>query len=183
MFGLFGKSKQEKTLRQDLASSQFEVEFPKVLRTFKIAPVHRAGKTPRYAQVEAVARFILEEAITQAQRQGKLKTRDDLAAAAAFSAAVCQYLTGNGGLGCADARELQGFVPAFVFPHTAGTLLRNAGDFRSVVGKGLLKYDLLTQDEKSARLVKRLDAAVNQFVCQRNLEYLGVFAQSIAELR
>ena len=183
MFGLFGKSKQEKDLRQDLASSQFEVELPKVLSMFKIAPVRRAGKTARYAQIEALARFILVEAIAEAQRQGKLKTRDDLAAAAAFSAAVCQYLASHSGLSGADGRELQGFVPAFVFPHAAGSLLRNAGDFRSIVGKGLLKYDLLTQDEKSARLVKRLDTAINQFVCQRNVEYLAVLAQSMADLR
>jgi hypothetical protein len=183
MFGLFGKTKQEKDLRQDLASSQFEAELPKVMSTFKIVPVARVGKTARYVQVEAVARFILEEAVTQAQREGKLKTRDDLAAAAAFSAAVCEYLTRNGGLSGADARELQGFVPAHVFPRAAGSLLRNTGDFRAIVSKGLLKYDLLTQDDKSARLVKRLDLAINQFVCQRNLEYLGVLAQSMAELR
>jgi hypothetical protein len=183
MFGLFGKSKQEKDLRQDLASSQFEIELPKVMSTFKIAPVRRAGKSARYSQIEAVARFILEEAIAEAQRQGKLKTRDDLSAAAAFSAAVCEYLTRNSGLAGADARELQGFVPAFVFPHAAGSLLRNAGDFKAIVSKGLLRYDLLTQDEKHARIVKRLDTAINQFICQRNLEYLAVLSQSMADLR
>jgi hypothetical protein len=83
----------------------------------------------------------------------------------------------------AEARELQGFVPAFVFPTVAGDLLKNASDFRSIVAKGLLRYDVMSQDDKRARVLKRVDAAVTQFVCQRKVEYLDALAQAMAELR
>ncbi len=56
MFGLFGSKKQEKDLRDNLSLHKFEMEFPKVIETFKIAPNRRASKTERYAEIEGVAR-------------------------------------------------------------------------------------------------------------------------------
>src|SRR5688572_7532316 len=98
MFGLFGSKKQEKDLRDTLSLHKFEMEFPKVLETFKIAPNRRASKTERYAELEAVARYILERVVKEAERAGKMKQQDDLAAAAAFSALLCNYLGRCGGL-------------------------------------------------------------------------------------
>jgi hypothetical protein len=178
-----GGRKQEKSLRQTLSAAQFETELPKVVSAFKVAPPRRAGKSVNYALVEGVARFILSEAVARARRAGKMASRDDLSAAAALSAIVCDNLCANGGLSDAEARELQGFVPAFVFPTVAGDLLKNASDFRSIVAKGLLRYDVMSQDDKRARVLKRVDAAVTQFVCQRKVEYLDALAQAMAELR
>jgi hypothetical protein len=83
------------------------MEFPKVLKTFKIALNRRASKSERYAEVEGAARFILERSVKEAARRGKLKSQDDLAAAA-FSAMLCDYLGRYSGLEEAEARLLGG---------------------------------------------------------------------------
>jgi hypothetical protein len=108
MFGLFGTKKQQKDLRDSLSLHKFEMEYPKVLETFKIAPNRRGSKSKRYAEVEGAARFILERSVKEATRLGKLKSQDDLAAAAAFSAMLCDYLGRHSGLEEAEARLLGG---------------------------------------------------------------------------
>lgn len=45
---------------------KFEMEFPKVLETFKLAPNRRANKSERYAEIESAARFILERTVKEA---------------------------------------------------------------------------------------------------------------------
>jgi hypothetical protein len=182
MFGLFGARKQEKEMRSALSLHKFESEFPRVLEAFKIVPNRRASKTERYAEIESAARFMLEHAVAQASRAGKLKTHDDLAAAAAFSAILCDYLGSNGGLDDGDVRELQGFVPASVFPKVAGQLM-GRGDFKTIVSKGIFKYDSINKKSKHERLMHQIQDAITQFVCQRDLQYLGVLGTTIDELK
>jgi hypothetical protein len=182
MFGLFGAKKREKDLRDTLSLHKFEMEFPKVLETFKIAPNRRANKTERYAEIESAARFILERVIKDAARQGKMKAQDDLAAAAAFSAMLCDYLGRHGGLDDADVRELQGFVPGFVFPRVAAQLMQSSGDFRTIVSKGLFKYDSLNK-KKANPTLDRLEDNLTQFICQRDPQYLTLLGEGIAGLK
>ena len=78
MFGLFGIKKKEKELRSALSLHKFEMEFPRVLEDFKIAPANRASKGDRYVEIEAVARLVLERALADAIAKGKVKDQDDL---------------------------------------------------------------------------------------------------------
>ncbi len=182
MFGLFGSKKQEKDLRDNLSLHKFEMEFPKVIETFKIAPNRRASKTERYAEIEGVARYILERVVKEAERAGKMKAQDDLAAAAAFSALLCDYLGRCGGLEDSDVRELQGFVPGFVFPRVAAQLMKSTGDFRTIVSKGLFKYDSLNK-KRGAAVLGRLEDNVSQFICQRDPQYLVAIGEGMVELK
>ena len=183
MFGLFGIKKKEKELRSALSLHKFEMEFPRVLEDFKLAPATRASKSDRYAEIEAVARFILEHVLADAVAKGKVRDQDDLAATATFSAWRCDYLGTNGGLEKAEIRELQGMVPGFVFPKTAAKLMQSSGDFRAILSKGLIKYEAIASKGKYQAVMDRMDDALTQFVCQRRTEYLSVFGEVIASLK
>ncbi len=183
MFGWFGSKKQERDLRDTLSLHKFEMEFPKLLETFKIVPNRRASKTERYAEVESAARFILEGALKEAARSGKMNTQDDLAAAAAFSALLCAYLGTCGGLEDSDVRELQGFVPGYVFPRVAAHLMKSSGDFRTIVSKGLFKYESMSKKGKGTQVLERLEDNVVQFICQRDPQYLEALGQSLGDLK
>lgn len=183
MFGLFGAKKKEQELRGALSLHKFEMEFPKVLEAFQIAPNRRASKSARYAEIEAVARFILERSLADAAAKGKLKDQDDLSAAATFSAWLCNYLGSNGGLEADDIRELQGMVPGFVFPKVAGKLMTSTDDFRAILSKGLVKYETIAKKSKYQHVIGQMDDAMTQFVCQRRTEYLSVFGTVVADLK
>jgi hypothetical protein len=183
MFGLFGIKKKEKELRSALSLHKFEMEFPRVLEHFQITPASRASKSDRYVEIEAVARFVLERVLADAIAKGKVKDQDDLAAVATFSAWLCAYLGTNGGLEAAEVRELQGMVPGFVFPRAAAKLMTASGDFRTILSKGLVKYEAIANKSKYQAVLDRMDDALTQFVCQRRTEYLSVFGDVIGPLK
>lgn len=159
------------------------MEFPRLLETFNIVPNRRASKTERYAEIESAARFILEGAMKESSRTGKLKNQEDLIAAAAFSACLCRYLGNCGGLDDAEVRELQGFVPGFVFPRVAAGLMQSSGDFRTIVSKGLYKFDSMNKKGKGAQTLDRIEDNITQFICQRDSQYPGVLGQHIGDLK
>lgn len=183
MFGFFGIKKKEKELRSALSMHQFEMEFPRILEHFQIGVTRRASKSDRYAEVEAVARFVLEHALSGALAKGQVKDQDDLAAAATFNAWLCAYLGTNGGLEPAEIRELQGMVAGFVFPKLAAKLMKTTGDFRSILSKGLVKYEAIANKGKYQPVLDRLDDALTQFVCQRRTDYLSVFGEVVGSLK
>ena len=79
-------------------------------------------------------------------------------------------------------RELQGFVPGFVFPRVAAQLMKTTGDFRTIVSKGLFKYDSLNK-KRGAPILARLEDNVTQFICQRDPQYLVAIGESMVELK
>jgi hypothetical protein len=61
--------------------------------------------------------------------------------------------------------------------------MTSSGDFRTILSKGLLKYEAIASKSKYQAVLDRLDDALTQFVCQRRTEYLSVFGEVIGSLK
>ena len=184
VFGLFGGTKrQEQQLRSSLSLHKFEAEFPRLLERFKIEVGSRASKSARYNEIEAVCRFVLTNAMLMAAKDGNLKNAADMAAAGTFSAAMCAYFGANGGLSDDEVRELQGAVPANVFPKAAGNVLSSAKEYGTAVSIGLLKHQALRKKSKSNRAVADIEDVLEQFLCNRDVGYLSIFGRVADRLK
>ncbi len=186
LLGLFGDDKvQEKQLRAALSRDKFVLEFDRTLRTFQIFPKLRPGKSASNGEVEAAARFILEGAMAQASKKGRLKSVKDLAAVTTFNVVLVELLGGYSKLPQKERRELQGTVPGYVFPRTVAKLL--GAKPNEAVGKavssGIMKHMKLKGKKKFKQAVRAIDKEVTQFVTQRDEKYLGVLGRHLESLR
>ena len=126
MFG-FGKTKKlESSIRAQLSQDKFAVEFEKTIAHYKIKPTTIAGKSAEFNDIQAAAQFILGGALDAAEK--KLKSPQNLESAAAFSAALCDFLGRNGGLEDSEIKDLQSRVPAAVFPEAASKVMGARGE-------------------------------------------------------
>ncbi len=181
IFGLFGGAKkQEKALRESLSLHEFEMEFPKMMERFKIQASTRAGKSAIYCEVEGAARYIVDQALRIAMKDGKVKTVEDLTAAATYCGLVVEFIGANAGLSGTEIRDLQGLVPGIVFPRVAATLFKPS-DFKVIVSKGMLK--VATMSRSKNRTVDVIFDAMTQFVTKRDAAYLATLSRTIDELR
>ena len=175
VLGLFGRSrKQERELRTSVSLSKFEVEFPKMLAHFEIKAPTRSTKSARFNEIDAACNFMLANAVRLAKQSGQLSSSDDLTAVTTFSAAMCEFMGANGGLEMADVTELQGSVPVHAIPKAAGGLLSSGADFSKSVSGGILRYGALLKKGKSGDVFAKIDDALEQFLVQRNVDYLSI---------
>ena len=154
-----------------------------MLERFKIQAGTRASKSKRYNEIEAAFRFMLTNALRIAAKDGKLRNVEDMTAAGIFSAALCAYVGANGGLSDDEVRELQGFLPANVFPKAAGNILASAKEYGTAVSQGLLKHQALVKKSKSNRVIAEIEDSLEQFIRQRDLGYLAIFGRVVGRLK
>jgi hypothetical protein len=61
--------------------------------------------------------------------------------------------------------------------------MTSSGDFRTVLSKGLIKYEQIAGKSKYEPVFDRMDDALTQFVCQRRTEYLSIFSEIVGSLK
>lgn len=182
MFGFGSAKKQEKSLRSGLSKDKFAVELEKTLEHFKIQPGASASKSVEFSEIESAAKFMLEGALNAAE--SKIKTAEDLEAAATFSAAVCDFLGRSADLSSGDILDLQSRAPGAVFPATAGRVLgaRAKGAFGSIIAKGIVRHTRMMGKKKGTKVLDEIDDDLLQFISQRDKKYLKVLANNIDRL-
>jgi len=183
---LFGSvKKQEDELRSALSGDKFTVEFENTIRLYQLQPVQRPGKSPAFGEVEAGARFMLEQALSIAMSKGAVKTEKDLEAVTTFGVILIAMLGRNIGLSDKECRELNGTVPGHVLTHAAKSLLgaKASEAIGKIVTRGVLQYTKLNGKKRFKAAVREIQADITQFVSQRDLSYLDVLARNIDAIR
>ena len=179
----FGKTKKlESSIRAQLPQDKFAVEFEKTIAHYKIKPTTTAGKSAEFNDIQAAAQFILGGALGAAEK--KLKSPQNLESAAAFSAALCDFLGRNGGLEDSEIKDLQSRVPAAVFPEAASKVMgaRAKAAFGSMVAKSIVTHGRMVGKRKGRKILSGIDGELIQFVSNRDKKYLKVLANNLERL-